>query len=159
MTAGVPMTSDAGIKRSHNTDRRTLGRFLEFCIEKDKFIASARSSPPSKLALEFVVAIDPPESSLTHESNADDVTPSPYALSPPFSPTAHSSSPNVQHTSTENIAGEKRESSGGLKEKERQHPEIPIQLFTMGKEEESLFVDLVQDKAPATSNSVTLIND
>eukprot|EP00261_Vitis_vinifera_P017319 XP_010646946.1 PREDICTED: proline-rich receptor-like protein kinase PERK1 [Vitis vinifera] len=114
MTAGVPMTSDA---------------------------------------VEFVVAIDPPESSLTPESNADDVTPSPYALSPPFSPTAHSSSPyfrssstpplelessllplfdsfpvptlsftpflfnarNVQHTSTENIAGEKRESSDGLK--------------------------------------------
>ena len=32
------MTSDAGIKRSHNTDSRTLGRFLGFCIEKGKFI-------------------------------------------------------------------------------------------------------------------------
>ncbi|RVW34782.1 hypothetical protein CK203_104452 [Vitis vinifera] len=129
MTAGVPMTSDAGIKRSHNTDRRTLGRFLEFCIEKDKFIAaSVVHHRRSLLVLEFVVAIDPPESSLTPESNADDVTPShmhclrhfrqplirhllPTLSFTPFLFNAR----NVQHTSTENIAGEKRESSGGLK--------------------------------------------
>ncbi|XP_034680038.1 proline-rich receptor-like protein kinase PERK1 [Vitis riparia] len=165
MTVGVPMTSNAGIKRSHNTDRRTLGRFLEFCIEKSTTVEACwfvrkvhhcrSSSPPLKPTVEFVVAIDLPESSpaLAPESNADDVTPSPYALSPPFSPTAHSPSPyfrspstsplalessplplldsfpvptpsptpslfnarNVRHTSTENIAGDKRESSSGLK--------------------------------------------
>ncbi|KAL6336127.1 hypothetical protein AAG906_010412 [Vitis piasezkii] len=111
--------------------------------------------PMTSDAVEFVVSIDPPESSPAPmpKSNADDVTPSPYALSLPFSPTAHSPSPyfrssstpplalessplplldsflvstpsptpslfdtrNVRHTSTENIAGEKRESSGGLK--------------------------------------------